>query len=156
MVHSTKKLKKAAKAKVIELKKEDAPIDKKQTVLRQAAAAQKNDAPELAEILYKKLMNEKAFNPALYKKLMILYRKEKRYKDELGIIDKGLKHFEEQRANRSSHKKIGMGIRRISSRLNKSLGLINKSGREIYEPEPIPEWRKRKEHVQKKLRGKKK
>jgi hypothetical protein len=156
MAHSTKKPKKAAKAKVIELKKDDAAIDKKQTVLQQAAAAQKNDAPELAETLYKKQMNEKAFNPAVYKKLMVLYRKEKRYKDELNIIDKGLKHFEEQRANRSSNKKIGMGIRRISSSLNKSLGLINKSGKEIYEPEPIPEWRKRKENVQKKLRGKKK
>ena len=97
MAHSTKKLKKAAKAKVIELKKDDAATNKKQTVLQQAAAAKKNDALELAETLYKKQMNEKAFNPAVYKKLMILYRKEKRYKDELDIIDRGLKHFEEQR-----------------------------------------------------------
>jgi hypothetical protein len=156
MVRSTKKPKKAAKAKIVELKKDDAVIDKKETVLQQAAAAQKNDDLELAEALYKKQMNEKAFNPAIYKKLMVLYRKEKRYKDELAIINKALKHFEEQRANRSSLKKVSAGIRRISNSLNKSLGLTNKSGKEVYEPSPIPEWRKRKENVQKKLKGKKK
>ena len=156
MARSTKSPAKAAKGKVIKLKKDDAVIDKKQTVLQQAAAAQKNNDLELAEALYKKQLHEKAFNPALYKKLMVLYRKEKRYKDELDIINKALKHFEEQRADRSSQRKISAGIRRISNSLNKSLGLTTKSGKEVYEPSPIPEWRKRKENVQKKLKLKKK
>jgi len=124
--------------------------------LQQAAAAQKNNDLELAEALYKKQLHEKAFNPALYKKLMVLYRKEKRYKEELDIINEALKHFEETRAHYYSGKKVSAGIRRISNSLNKSLGLTNKSGKEVYEPSPIPEWRKRKENVQKKLRGKKK
>ena len=83
---------------------------------------------------------------------MVIYRKQKRYKDELDIINKGLKHFEEHRAKHSSKKNISTSIKRLSSSLNKSLGLTNSKGKFLYEPEPIPSWKKRKEVVEKKLK----
>ncbi|MFT4152686.1 hypothetical protein [Parafilimonas sp.] len=83
--------KKSSKARIVAMHNNDAATDEKQTVLQQAAAAERNDDLALAEKLYKKQMQLKAFNAALYKKLMIIYRKQKRYKDELDIINKGLR-----------------------------------------------------------------
>ncbi len=139
-------------AKVVAMQNGNDAVDEKQTVLQQAAAAEKDDDLKLAEKLYKKQMQQKAFNDFVYKRLMIIYRRQKRYKDELDIINKGLKHFEEHRAKQSSKKNINASIKRISSSLNKSLGLTNSKGKFLYEPEPIPSWKKRKEVVEKKLK----
>ena len=139
-------------AKVVAIQSDNEAVDAKLTILQQAAAAEKNDDLALAEKLYKKQMHQKAFNDFVYKRLMIIYRKQKRYKDELEIINKGLKHFEEHRTKQSSKKNISTSIKRLSSSLNKSLGLTNSKGKLLYEPEPIPSWEKRKEVVEKKLK----
>lgn len=139
-------------AKVVAMQSDNEAADTKQTVLQQAAAAEKNDDLALAEKLYKKQIQQKAFNDFVYKRLMVIYRKQKRYKDELDIINKGLKHFEEHRAKQSSKKNISTSVKRLSSSLNKSLGLTNSKGKFLYEPEPIPSWKKRKEVVEKKLK----
>ena len=140
-----------ASAKVVAMQNDEV-INTKQTVLQQAAAAEKNDDLVLAEKLYKKQLQQKAFNDFVYKRLMVIYRKQKRYKDELNIINKGLKHFEEHRAKQASKKSISASIKRLSSTLNKSLGLTNSKGKLLYEAEPIPSWKKRKEVVEKKLK----
>lgn len=147
--------KKASKAKVVAMKQDDEVIDEKQTPLQQAATAEKKDDLELAEKIYNKQIQLKSFNAAVYKRLMIIYRKQKRYKDELDLINKGLKHFDEYRKKQSSKKNINTNIKRISQRLNKSLGLTNSRGKELYEPAPIPEWKKRKATVEKRLKKKK-
>lgn len=148
------KNKKASKAKVVAMQQEEEVIDEKQTPLQQAAAAEKKDDLELAEKIYNKQIQLKSFNAAVYKRLMIIYRKQKRYKDELDLINKGLKHFDEYRKKQSSKKNINTNIKRISQRLNKSLGLTNSRGKELYEPAPIPEWKKRKATVEKRLKKK--
>jgi len=114
-----------------------------------AAAAEKNDDFVQAEKIYKKQIQLKAFDTAVYKRLMVIYRKQKRYKDELDIINKGLNHFDEYRKKQSSQKRINTSIKKLSQRLNKSLGLTNSRGKELYEPAPIPEWKKRKATVEK-------
>ena len=139
-------------AKLVAMQKDNEAVDTRQTLLQQAGAAEKNDDLALAEKLYKKEIQQKAFNDSVYKRLMVIYRKQKRYKDELDIINKGLKHFEEHRAKQSSKKNISTSIKRLSSSLNKSLGLTNSKGKFLYEPEPIPSWKKRKEVVEKKLK----
>lgn len=152
MAARKKSTKKNKKTKVVALHKTEDAVDEKQTLLQQAAAAKKNDDIKLAEQLYKKEIGQKAFNAAVYKKLMVLYRKQKRYKDELDIINKGLKHFEDYSARLVSQKKVSAGIKKLSSSLNKSMGLTNSKGKALYEPEPVGEWKKRKTTVTKKLK----
>jgi tetratricopeptide (TPR) repeat protein len=139
-------------AKVISVHTNPQPIDENQTLLQQAEAAEKNSNYELAEKLYKKQLNLKTFNEFIYKRLMIIYRKQKRYKEELDIINRGLEHFEEDRINKSTEKNTSATVKRLSNSLNKSLGLTNNKGKLLYEPEPVPSWKKRKAIVQKKLK----
>ena len=150
-VHKAKSSKKA-EAKVVAMDADKEPVDVKQTLLQQAATAEKNDDLELAEELYKKQLDQKAFNEFIYKRLMIIYRKQKRYKEELDIINKGLEHFEEDRTNKLTEKNTSASVKRLSNSLNKSLGLTDNKGKLLYEPEPVPSWKKRKAIVQKKLK----
>lgn len=147
-----KKESKEADAKVIALHDDENEIDEKQTTLQQAAEAKKNDDLELAEKLYLKQMKLKAFNAPVYTRLMILYRKQKKYKEELEIINKGLQHFKQHDAENTARKKSSASIKKLSKSLNKSLGLTDSKGNFLYEPEPIPTWRKRKITVEKKLK----
>jgi hypothetical protein len=146
-----KKTDKANGAKVIAL---HANEDFEQgTILQQAAIAEKNEDMQLAEKLYKKQLQQKMFNPFVYTRLMILYRKQKKYTEELKIINKGLQHFKENQAKKLSSKNPDAAIKKLSKSLNKSLGLTDKKGNSIYEPEPIPTWKKRKTTVEKKIKA---
>lgn len=149
-----KSQKKKSQAKVIAMYKNDESSIEKQTTLQQAAAAEKNGDLELAEELYKQEIDEKAFNASVYTRLMIVYRKQKKYKEELQLINKALQHFKEYNNNLSAHKLSNAAIKKLSKSLNKSLGLIDKKGNALYEPEPIPTWKKRKATVEKKLKKK--
>lgn len=142
--------KKTEKAKVISLNKEN---HDKETTLQQAEAAKKEDNLELAETLYKKQLQQKAFDAPVYTKLMVLYRKQKRYKEELALINKGLQHFKEHQTKKTSSKNTSAAITKLSKSLNKSLGLTDKKGNFVFEPEPIPTWKKRKATVEKRLRN---
>ncbi|MBV9961623.1 MAG: hypothetical protein JO072_05195 [Parafilimonas sp.] len=139
-------------AKVIAMPLNKNTFDEKQTVLQQAANAEKNNDLELAEELYTKQLQQKTFNPPVYTRLMIVLRKQKKYKDELEIINKGLQHFRDQTSERLTKKAGNTTIKKLSDSLNKSLGLVDKKGNAFYEPAPIPTWRKRKITVEKKLK----
>ena len=143
---------KKSQAKVIHLHSEENVVDEKQTILQQAVAAEKNENLALAEKLYKKQMQLKAFNAFVYTRLMILYRKQKRYKEELAIINKGISHFAEHKAKQSSKKNSNAAIKKLSSSLNKSLGLTDNKGNFLFDPEPVATWKKRKKTVEKKLK----
>ena len=84
-----------------------------------------------------------------YDRLMIIYREEKDYKNELRIINAGIKSFENfYRSKKSSSKKVA----EISKMLNRSFGFTDKKGNAVYEPEPIARWKKRKAVVEKKIK----
>ena len=85
---------------------------------------------------------------------MIIYRKQKKYKEELDVINKALQHFKEYQDKKSSAKTKNAAINKLSKSLNKSLGLTDKKGNFLYEPEPVPTWKKRKATVEKKLKRK--
>ena len=146
---------KKPETKVVALHADEDNGHEKETLLQQAAAAEKNDDLELAEKLYKKQLQQKAFNASLYTRLMIIYRKQKKYKEELEIINKGLQNFKEDHIKRSAKKASSSIIKKLSKSLNKSLGLIDQKGNMLYEPEPVPAWKKRKETVEKKLKKEK-
>ena len=99
---------------------------------------------EYEEAIKKNTLAEKA-----YDRLMILYRKEKNYKNEFRIITTGIKAFESfYKSKKSRSKKIAD----ISQKLNRSFGFTDKKGNSLYDPEPIARWKKRKEVVEKKIK----
>lgn len=149
-----KKQPKKTQAKVVALYKgNESPVEE-QTTLQQAIAAEKSGDLESAEKLYKQEIGEKAFNASVYTRLMIVYRKQKKYKEELQLINQALQHFKEHQEKLSSNKTSNAAIKKLSNSLNKSLGLTDKKGNALYEPEPIPTWKKRKATVEKKLKKK--
>lgn len=152
-LHSKRSEGKKSAAKIIAMHEDEDRQDVEQTILQQAEAAEKNSDLELAEKLYKRQMNEKAFNAFVYTRLMIIYRKQKQYKEELEIMNKGLQYFKAHQAKQITQKASNAVIKKLSNSLNKSLGLTDKKGNFLYEPEPIPTWKKRKATVEKKLKA---
>ena len=126
-------------AKVVSIKK----------TIEEANEAEEKEDVSLAIKDYEKAIEQNPLAEKAYDRLMILYRKEKDYKNELRIITKGIKSFEDlYKSKKSSSKKIG----EISKKLNRSFGFTDKKGNTLYDPEPIAQWRKRKAIVQKKIK----
>jgi tetratricopeptide (TPR) repeat protein len=123
-------------------------------LVKEAREAETNDDPEMAIKLYQKAIKMEPHNELPYNRLMILYRKQKQYKEELDLINKGIKAFEEFYQKRSE-KLMGRHKRaaQLSNALAKSLGQKGKKLQASYLPEPIPTWGKRKELVEKKVRN---
>ncbi len=118
MARKTKKKNEEEKkpsAKVVTMYKNDEHDIEKQTILQQAEAAEKSGDLELAEKLYSKEINKKAFNASVYTRLMIIYRKQKKYKEELGIINKALQHFKEYQNKKSSSKTNNAAIKNLAT-----------------------------------------
>ena len=122
-------------------------------ILERAGQAEADGKLELAARLYEQAVKEKPVDEFPYNRLMIIYRKLKSYKDELRVINAGIKNFQE------AHKKKAQGsvrknstISRLSTALMKSAGLLDKKGNLVYEPGPIDKWKKRKLVVEKKLK----
>ena len=102
---------------------------------------------------YEAAINEGRADELPYDRLMILYRKEKKYKDELRVINKGLKVFMD--FYKKSTPKAGQGkkLSDLSEAFMKSAGLKDNKGQLLYQPEPIGRWTKRKEVVEGKING---
>jgi len=102
---------------------------------------------------YEKIINQDPVNEEAYRRLMIIYRKQKNYKKELAVIRAGIKAFEnlyQPSAGLVANKKI----KALSKALLKSTGLADKKGNPLYQKEPIGSWTRRKLIVEKKLKPK--
>ena len=86
-----------------------------------------------------------------YNRLMIIYRKQKLYKDELRVIKRGIKIFEDFYKRHSPKTRKGKKLSELSEVFMKASGLKDKKGNLVYQPEPIAKWTKRKEVVEKKM-----
>ncbi|HYK47897.1 MAG TPA: hypothetical protein VEV83_22120 [Parafilimonas sp.] len=115
--------------------------------------AESDEDPEQAAKFYEQALKEQPVDPYPYERLMIIYRKLKRSRDELRVINTGLKNLRASNKQRQQ-KTVGRNstIKTLSQALMKSSGLIDKKGNLLYEPEPIPKWEKRKSVVEKKLK----
>lgn len=118
--------------------------------LRLAKQAESEDDYEEAIELYQQVVKADNVNEPAYERLMILYRRLKFYKEELKVINAGIKAFEKlhKPAGKSAKAKK---IAALSQKLLRSTGLADKKGNMLYEPEPIARWKKRKAVVEKKL-----
>jgi hypothetical protein len=108
---------------------------------------------KLASTLYEQVLKKYLTDEFPYNRLMIIYRKLKQYKDELRVINKGIKNFEEaykKRIKKPFRKNSAAG--KLSTAFMKSTGLIDKKGNAVYEPQPVARWKKRKLTVEKKLK----
>lgn len=73
---------------------------------------------------YESCIKIKPFEEQPYIRLMIIYRKQKVYRKELGIIQRGIKTFEDRQINKinSTNKSIAS----ISNSILKSMGFVIK------------------------------
>ena len=101
------------------------------------AEASKNYA--IALELYKKVIKTDKLNVYAYDRLMKIFRQLKDYKKELAIIDSGIKAYEQLYKTKSKTK--SEKVSEISQKLNRSFGLTDKKGNNIYDPEPIARWK---------------
>ena len=120
-------------------------------ILQQAHKAEAEQDFAHAAELYEKEIKRHPLKTYAYDRLMIIYRKLKRYKDELQVVNRGIKAYENYFKTRSEklmakHKQLT----RLSKALIKSTGLNGKNHE--YFPEPLNKWRKRKELLAKKLK----
>ena len=106
--------------------------------------------------LYKEQVNNGVFDPLPYNRLMIHYRKEKSFDEELKVIKKAIdvfkKHYTGLQSSALKRKKST--IAELSKKISKSTGLTDKKGNAVYLPEPLPQWMKRQATVEQKIKKK--
>jgi tetratricopeptide (TPR) repeat protein len=122
-------------------------------LIKKAEEAEDDEQLDEAVKLYREAMKVEPSYELPYNRLMIIYRKQKNYKEELKIINEGIRFFSEQHENKQKEM-IGANkkIAQLSNALMKSVGLKDKKGKSLYYPEPIPKWQKRKQVAEKKLK----
>jgi len=105
---------------------------------------------DLAARHYEAAIKDECPDETPFNRLMIIYRKQKRFKDELRVIKRGIKMFEDF-YKQSSSKPKGKKVADLSEAFMKGTGLKDRKGNLAYRPEPIAKWMKRMEVVQRKL-----
>jgi tetratricopeptide (TPR) repeat protein len=118
-----------------------------QQILKEAKEAESLLHYDKALELYQNVIVQDPLNEFAYDRLMIIYRKQKLYKKEIETIRRGIKAFEKYYKSRKSRSKK---IAEVSEKLNRSLGLADKNGNALFDPEPIESWKKRLVFVEKK------
>ena len=98
---------------------------------------------------YKKIASAYPLSEQVYDRLMILFRQLKMPKEEIFWIDKAIGVFEKKFGKNAPRPKAKVVT--ISKSLIRSMGLSDKKGRLLYQPQPIARWEKRKQLLQKKL-----
>jgi hypothetical protein len=113
---------------------------------------------EKAAALYEENIKTDVADAFAYERLMVIYRRQKAYKDEQRVIKRGIEVFKKQprellESNIAS-KKNKAALVKLSNAFMKGAGLIDKKGKETHVPEPVNKWMKRLEVVEKRLKKK--
>jgi hypothetical protein len=105
----------------------------------------------LAADAWKKVISVHPLKARAYDRLMIIYRKLKEYNKELKIINAAIRQFNKKHKDRqpSFSKKVNL----LSRALLKATGLADKKGNNIYQPDEVSRWQKRKELLLKRING---
>jgi hypothetical protein len=121
-----------------------------------AAEAEASGDIKRAISLYEKNIKKGLADSFPFDRLLVIYRKQKRYKDELRVINKGIEVFsrqiEKQQQQLLKNSTNKNQLKRLSTLFGKKVGLVNKKGDDMYVPAPVGRWLKRKEVVEKKLK----
>ena len=132
-------------------KDKTAAILKDNTANHRAAARQLEADGEYAAAIemYESLVKKFPADAQLYDRLMILYRKEKKYKKELAVIATAIKKFSDLLlpAKENASRKVTS----LSKSILHAVGLSDKRGTALYHPKPLARWQKRKKILQQKM-----
>ena len=125
-----------------------ASLNTEPLTLAHARGLERIGEPAKAIAVYQKLLrNRSSALPAL-SRLMLIYRKLKKYDKEIEAIDKAISiHMKHYEAISPHNNKAGQ----LSRRLNLALGLTDKKGKTFYKPEEVLKLEKRRAGVMKKL-----
>jgi len=122
------------------------------TWLEEAKELEQEDNREQAIAEYKKIIRAHPLREETYDRLMIILRKNKNIKEEIAVISKAIKTFENKYGKPSQNLK-GKKVARLSNAILKSMGLADKKGHPIYEHQPVARWNKRKKSLESKLKN---
>src|SRR5687767_1150387 len=106
---------------------------------------------EKASLIYEKLIKSNPLEEKAYDRLMIILRKQKEYKKELALINKGIKAFRDLHESQSKSQ-LNRKALQLSKALLKSTGLADEKGVALYQQEPVGRWTRRKKLVENKVR----
>ena len=117
-------------------------------------AEEENDSNKAVRF-YEQNIREDYADKFAFERLMIIYRQQKDYKNELRVIKRAIEVFQQSFKDRIKHSLA----KRVSDRKLEQLSsaIIKVSGQkkeELHFPDPIDKWLKRKEIVEKKLKSK--
>ena len=119
---------------------------------RNARQAEQEGDLNKAVKLYEQNIKENYADEFAFERLMIIYRKEKEYKNELRVIERGIEvfqnHMEEHLKHSLARHVDDKKLEQLSNAIIKKSGLKNET---LHFPDPIDKWLKRKEIVEKKL-----
>lgn len=119
----------------------------------EASEAEKNNDIKKAIRLYEQNINEDYADEFAFDRLMIIYRKQKDYKNELRVIERGIQLFQqdiEEHLQHSISRRVNAAkLKQLSNAIIKQSGLKKE---EVHFPGPIDKWIKRKEIVKGKLK----
>ena len=101
---------------------------------------------------YEKLIRQYPNREIYYNRLMLVYRKLKDFTSELKTIHAGIAAF--TTLYDISPEGVDKKIVQLSRQLSKLTGLTDNKGKNLYDPDPIGKWKRRKEAVMKKLEKK--
>ena len=119
-----------------------------------AMQAEREEDVNKAIRFYEQNIREDHADKFAFERLMVIYRKDKEYKNELRVIKRGIEVFQKKFKERVKHSLA----RRVSDKKLEQLSnaIIKISGQkkeELHFPDPVDKWLKRKEIVEKRLRN---
>ena len=118
----------------------DLPLDADNLTI--AKALEKSGRLEEAATYYETEIKNHPHEAFSYTRLMIIYRKLKDTKNETRIIDSGINAFTEFYTPAAAK---NSNVVKLSNKLNFLVGLTDKKGKALHDPEPIATWKKRKQ-----------
>jgi hypothetical protein len=124
--------------------------------IQKAEEAIKNKDWGSATFIYRELNKRMPDDERFYDRLMMLYRRQNMLKNELDVIDRGIKTISAIfHAQGDKLFAQNAAVKRISNALLRSLNLKNANGKYLFDPDKVVQWKKRKEIVLKKITAQK-
>ena len=125
--------------------------------IEHGAAAEAEGNTKLAVELYENSIKKGIADPFPFDRLLVIYRKQRKFKDELRVILRGIEVFNEQLEEQQKlllkHTKNAAVLKRLSKAFGKSSGLADKKGNLKFLPQPLSKWLRRKKVVEQKLKA---
>jgi hypothetical protein len=125
--------------------------------IEHGATAEAEGDTERAVELYENSIKKGIADPFPFDRLLVIYRKQKKFKDELRVIMRGIEVFneqlEEQQKEILKRTKNAASLRRLSKAFGKTSGLSDKKGNLTVLPGPVGKWLRRKKVVEQKLKA---